>query len=791
MGPRPTIAGGCLALLLGAAGACGSEPAPSPPPAPEPPAPPAPEPVPDPPAVEPPPPGPAVIRVTPTHEDAIDARVREALAAGAAPGCVVAVGRADGVVFARAYGRRAIEPEPEPMTLDTIFDLASVTKAVATATSAMILIERGELSLDTRASSVIEGLTGGGRERITVEHLLTHTAGFPAVNSLRDYEGERDEVIARIARVGLEHPPGARVRYSDLSFIVLGEVIARVTGRGLDRFAREAIFEPLGMRETLFAPPAALRPRIAPTERAPRRGDVIIRGEVHDPRAWRLGGVAGNAGLFSTAADLSRFARAMLSGGALDGARILEASTVAEMTRRRPLPNGSRALGWDVGRAGMSARAFGHGGFTGTSLWIDPERDVFLVFLSNRVHPDGDGDVQPLLRALVPLVVEAASASLPPREAPVSTGLDVLVRDGFERLAGRRVAVLTHRAARTRDGRRALRVLHAAPEVEVVRALAPEHGLGVDREGTIGDGRDPVTGVEVMGLFGPRRDPTDEMLAGIDTVVVDLQDVGVRFYTYASTVRRLLEAASERGLRVVILDRPDPLGGGPPRGPVSEPALASFVNHHPLPAIHGMTLGELATLLNAERGIGAELEVVELEGWDRTPWPATGLRWVPSSPNLRTPEAVALYPALALLEGTNLSVGRGTERPFEQIGAPFVDGDALAEALSDLPGVEVEPTRFTPRASRHRGERCEGVALTVTDPARYRPIRTGLAIARALRELHPDAWEPERMERMLGRRAVYRALLEGEPVEALERRWAPGLREFEALRERYLRYRAD
>lgn len=730
-------------------------------------------------AAEPEPLAVPLIRISADDEDAIDRVVRDGLAAGGVPGAVVVIGRSDGIVFQRAYGRRAIDPAPEPMTLDTIFDLASITKAVATATSAMVLTERGDLSLDTRVATVLEGLEGGGRERITVEHLLTHTAGFGAVNRLSDYEGERSERIARVLATELEHPPGARVRYSDLSFIVLGELIAAVSGRPLDELAEAEVFAPLSMNDTGFRPTET--ERVAPTERAARRGGAMIRGEVHDPRAWRLGNVAGNAGLFSTGADLARFARAMLDGGA----PVLERSTLDEMIRPRRLVGGSRALGWDVGRVSMSARAFGHGGYTGTSLWIDPARDVFVVFLSNRVHPDGSGDVQPLLRALMPRAVEAARRAAPLVESDVRSGVDVLAAEGFAPLAGRRVAVLTHRAARTRDGDMTLYALHRAPDVTVVRALAPEHGLGVDREGRIRDSVEPVTGVPVHGLFGPVREPTDAMLDGVDAIVIDLQTVGVRFYTYAATVTRVLRAAAARGLPVWLLDRPDPLAAGPPRGPVSEPALASFVNHHPLPTVHAMTLGELAELVVSERSIDVNLTVVPVEGWTRDGWPE-GHRWLPPSPNLRTLSAVALYPALALVEGTNVSVGRGTDRPFEQVGAPWVDADALAEAMSRVPGLSAEPVAFTPRSARHRGERCHGVSLRIDDPEAYRPVRAGLALAIALRS--HDAWEPARVERMLGHRAIYQAFAEGASVSELERAWSEELDGFAARRARFLRY---
>lgn len=723
---------------------------------------------------EPPPPR-AAIRIPVGLERELDAAVHATLEAGGAPGAVVVLGRRDGVLFERAYGRRAVDPEPRPMTRDTIFDLASLTKAVATATSVWTLIEAGRLALDDPAAAHVPGLD----RRITVRHLLQHTSGLPAVNPLREYEGTREEAIAAIAALPLEHPPGARVRYSDLGYVLLGEVVRGASGRPLDAYAAEAVFGPLGMTETRFRPPEAWRPRVAPTERAERRGGALIHGVVHDPRAWRLGGVAGNAGLFSTAADLSRFARAMLGADP-----VLRAETVAAMTAPVRLPGGARTLGWDVGRRGLSARAYGHGGYTGTSLWIDPERDVFVLLLSNRVHPDGEGDVQPLVRALGPLAARAAEEALP-APGPIEAGIDVLEAEGFARLEGATIALLTHDAARARDGRRTLDVLHASP-VEVARVWAPEHGLDVDREGHVADGVDRRTGLTVHGLFGRTRAPTDAMLEGVDAVVIDLQDVGVRFYTYASTVRRVLEAAKARGLRVVILDRPDPLGGGPPRGPVSEEALASFVNHHPLPTVHGLTLGELATLLNVEREIDADLEVVELRGWSRAPWAETGLRWVPPSPNLRSPAQVQLYPALALLEPTNVSVGRGTDAPFERLGAPWIDA-RLAEL--EIPGVALEADSFVPRSSRHRGVRCRGVRVRVVEPARYEPVRTGLALARALHRLYPERFETARLERLIGHRGVTRGLLEGVTLDALEAGWTPDLQRFGETRARYLRYR--
>ncbi len=730
---------------------------------------------------------PPVVRISLEDEAAIDRAVRGALAQGAAPGCVVVLGRSDGVVFRRAYGLRAVEPEPERMSADTIFDLASLSKAVATTTAVMWLVEHGEIELDARASRYLPELTGGGRERITVRNLMTHTAGLPPVDALRDYGEDREENLRRILETPLEAPPGARARYSDLSFIILGALVERVSGERLDAFCASRVFAPLAMTDTRYTPPASLLPRIAPTERAERRGNVIVRGVVHDPRAYRLGGVSGNAGLFSTADDLSRFARMILSEGELDGARILSAATVRAMITRQP--GVDRALGWDMGHATLSDRAFGHGGFTGTSLWIDPSRDLFVLLLSNRVHPDGRGDVQPLVRELGRIAWSAVPRAAPPPSATVLSGIDVLRRDRFRELEGARVVLLTHDAARARDGMRTLDLVLSAPNVTLVRVLSPEHGLSGTHEGRVGDARDEASGVPVASLFGPTRAPTDAMLEGADTLLVDLADVGVRFYTYASTMRRATEAAAAHHMRVVILDRPDPLGGGEPRGPVCDPSLASFVNHHALPAVHGMTIGAHARFLDGERHLGADLRVIPLEGWRRAMrFEDTGLRWVPPSPNLRTCEEAELYPMLGLLEGTNVSVGRGTDTPFEVLGAPWMDPDAVLRELGELDGVRVEPARFTPRAARHRGVACRGVRFAIEDRDRFRPVRAALAIARALSRVHGDEWDADAMLPLLGDRAIHRALLEGADVDALERMAAPGLRAFEERRRAYLLY---
>lgn len=743
---------------------------------------------------------PPPVRIAVEHQDRIDAVIEAAIRGSAMPGCVVVIGRRAGVLFRRAYGDRSIVPSRAPMTIDTVFDLASVTKPVATTTALAILEERGRVDLDAPVSRFIPELARGAKRGMTVRHLLTHTSGLPAVDSLRNYDGGREAALARLLALELESPPGTRYVYSDLGFILLGEIVERAAGTDLATFTRENVFERLGMRETAFRPTGALRDRAAPTERTEHRPGVdVIHGEAHDPRAYRLGGVAGNAGLFSTADDLARFARMMLGEGELDGVRVLSPESVRRITTAERLPNGGHhALGWDAPSSrqrqhGWSPRAYGHGGFTGTSIWIDPERDTFVVFLSNRVHPDGTGNVLELIRTVGELGLAAADGATPPAgDATVLTGVDVLRRDAFRQLRGARVGLVTNVSGRARDGMRTVDLLARSPDVELVALFSPEHGLDGNREGHVRGGRDPRTGLAVHSLFGPNRDPSAESLEGVDTLVFDLQDVGTRFYTYMSTMRRVMEAAARRDIRFVVLDRPNPIGGDVVEGPILEAGRESFVNHHPLPVRHGMTAGELARLIDHERRIGARIEVVPVEGWSRAKrWDETGLLWVPPSPNLKTPLQALLYPAVGLLESTNVSVGRGTAVPFEVIGAPWMRPPAMIEALarSALAGVRFEETRFVPRVGPYRGQVCRGVRVEITDARAFRAVPTALALARALFDVHPREWESEDLDRMLGHGGAYEALRQGRAPADLEPILRADAERFEERRRRFLLYR--
>lgn len=760
----------------------------------------------------------------------IDAAVRNAIADGDLRGAVVLVGRGDRVLFRRAYGRRSVFPAPERMTADTVFDVASLTKPVATALSILLLVEEGRVSLrDPVALHLPEfAPETGEREKVTVEHLLTHRAGLASDDPLEIYTGDRDSIFARKYRQPLEAPPGSRFVYSDVGYEVLGELVRRVSGERLDRFAARRIFRPLGMRETHFRPIASSPrvgesgtdpppplpvpiARIAPTE---RRGDRWMRGEVHDPRAFALGGVAGHAGLFSTADDLARFCRMILAGGRLGTARLLSPLGVDAMTRPRDFGDADlTGLGFDVATAYSRPRgdlfpigSFGHTGFTGTSLWIDPSSKTFVVFLSNRVHPDGAGDVR-RLRGVVGTIAAAAIgddvrararalSDRVPRRANVLAGVDVLVEDRFRHLSGKRVGLLTNATGRTRDGRSTAGVLRSPDAkragVELVRLFSPEHGIDSGADEPVADGTDPETGLPIVSLYPePRRAPASGMLAGLDLVVVDLQDVGTRFYTYIATAVQLQLAAAREKIPFVVLDRPDPINGVAVEGPLADPDKLSFTAPHTIPVRYGMTPGELARMILEERKTGADVRVVRMRGWSRAAWhDETGLEWVNPSPNMRSLTAATLYPGVGLLETTNLSVGRGTDTPFEVIGAPWLDGARLARLLSArrIPGVRFTPVHFTPAASVFAGERCGGVRLTVENRDLLGAVRLGIEIATALRDLHPLEWNLDRFGGLLVHANSLERLRKGETAAAIVASWRDELQEFEKRRARYLLY---
>lgn len=731
----------------------------------------------------------------------IDEVVGAALARGDVAGVAVAVVQGQEIVFHKAYGLRTREPD-EPMKLDTVFDLASLTKALATAPSILRLVEQKKLSLSAPVARYLPSFAPKGKDAVTVEQLLLHTSGLRADIGVGDFTHGREEALRRIGALALDADPGARFEYSDLGYVVLGALVEKVSGAPLDGFARTSFYEPLGMRDTLFSPPPALAARAAPTA---KEGGAFLQGTVHDPRARALGGVAGHAGLFSTVDDVARFATMLLNRGESGGARVLATSTVAALTLPHELPDaaGKRALGWDIDTRFSGARGelhgFGHTGFTGTSVWIDPARKVAVVVLASALYPDGKGDIRRLRREVATVVARGAGAlKSAPRPGVVALatgavfpGIDVLERDGFKPLQGRRVGLVTHAAGRDRRGASTIDILRAAPGVTLVALFSPEHGLRSEEDHPVRDGKDERSGLPIYSLYGERTRPTEAELAGIDTLVYDLQDAGARFYTYATTLGYLLETAAKYHLRLVVLDRPNPIGGLRVEGPMLDAARTSFTGYHPIPIRHGMTVGELARLFNTELRLGADLTVIPIEGWKRgDTFDRTGLVWQNPSPNLRSLTEALLYPGIALLEATNVSVGRGTDKPFERVGAPWIEGVKLATALTDagLPGAHFTATTFTPTSSTFAGKACSGVEIRIDDRAAFDPIRAGLSLARALITLYPGDFQPKGVLLLLGNQAAFDALVRGDPVEKIIAAWSPDLAAFAAVRARHLLY---
>jgi uncharacterized protein YbbC (DUF1343 family)/CubicO group peptidase (beta-lactamase class C family) len=764
----------------------------------------------------------------------LDPIIDDAIAQQQIPGAVVIVGHDGRVVYRKAYGSRAIEPRREAMTLDTVFDCASLTKVVVTTTAIMQLWEQGKFRMNDPVAKYLPEFGQSGKQDITIRQLLVHYSGLaPDLDLTKPWEGK--ETAYRMAFEGApERSPGAAFVYSDVNFVLLGALVERLSGESLDEFAAKHIFGPLGMKETRFLTPSSWEPRIAPTEED--ENHHLLRGVVHDPTARRMGGVAGHAGVFSTADDLAIFAQALLGGGR----GVLTPATIAKMTAPQQPVNGTalRGFGWDIDSPLSSNRGellpvggFGHTGFTGTSLWIDPATKTYILLLTNAVHMNAlstkeKGSAASLRTkvataaaaalALDPAEAEkmrvatitgynemqSAARKLAVRNGTVKTGIDVLEGTKFAALhpakggAPRSIGLLTNQTGVDSEGRRTIDVLANVPGISLDALFSPEHGVTGTLDTTdVKNVKDAATGIEVYSAYGAKdaaRRPPLDVLKRLDALVIDLADAGVRFYTYESTMGYFLEAAAKAGVEVLILDRPNPITGSFVQGPVSDEGRENFTNYFPEPPRHGMTMGELAKMFNAERHIGTRLEVVAMEGWQPGDWfDSTGVGWVNTSPNLRDLNQATLYPGVGLIEGTNVSVGRGTDTPFEVVGAPWIKGRELAAYLNgrSIQSVRFVPIVFTPSASNFAGERCEGVNLIVLDRNTLESPELGIELASALHTLYPNDFKLERMADLLVNQAVFEAIKAGEDPRRIAEDWQERLDEFVRLREKYLLYK--
>jgi uncharacterized protein YbbC (DUF1343 family)/CubicO group peptidase (beta-lactamase class C family) len=815
----------------------------------------------------------------------VDSVIEQAVGDGSIPGAVLVVGHDGAVVYRKAYGHRALEPKLEPMTLDTVFDVASLTKVIATTTAVMQLVEKGRVRLNDPVAKYLPEFAQNGKEDITVRQLLTHYSGMaPDLDLSTPWEGKKTAYDLAFVEPP-ETTPGAGFIYSDINFITLGALVEKVSGEMLDVYTAQHIFAPLKMTRTRFVPPVAWRAgwiqKIAPTQYD--ENEHMLRGVVHDPTARRMGGVAGHAGLFSTGDDLAKFAQALLNGGG----GILSPLMVEKMTSPETPPAATvlRGFGWDIDSPFSSNRgdllpvgSFGHTGFTGTSVWIDPTTQTYIILLTNAVHPRGKGNAIGLRSKVATEVASALNLTTSEKEAlrwksitgynealsagrrmstrngTVKTGIDVLEEHGFDVLKGarqsadtkdvdatkvdskssdansvdanaaaaksedaksdvansvgengavaqspspkKRIGLVTNQTGIDGLGIRTIDVLANAPGISLTAIFSPEHGVTGTLDTTdINNSKDATTGVPVYSVYGgtdAARRPPAEVMKNLDAVVFDVQDAGAPFYTYETTLGYFLEGAAKAGVELIVLDRPNPVTGSFVQGPVADAGRESFTNYWTVPVRHGMTLGELAKMFNAERNINAKLTVVPMEGWQRGDWfDSTGLTWVNPSPNLRSVTEAALYPGVALIEGTNVSVGRGTDTPFELVGAPWVKSKEFAAYLNarGIAGVRFVPVTFTPTASVYSGQTCSGVNIILTDRNGVDSPELGIELASALHKLYAADFKIERIGGLLVNQNAFDALVAGQDPRRIAQDWQDGLAAFQKVREKYLIYK--
>ncbi len=756
----------------------------------------------------------------------LDPILEKAVADREIPGAVLLIGHNGRIVYRKAFGSRSLEPTREPMTTNTIFDLASLTKCIATTTSVMKLVQDGRVRLNDPVAKYLPEFAQNGKQDITVRELFTHYSGLAPDLDLKAPWQSRDTAFTMAMQQTPANPPGSQFVYSDINFEVLGFIVERVSGLPLNAFAERNIFEPLGMKHSRFLPPGEWKPFIAPTQYD--ENNAMLRGVVHDPTARRMGGVAGHAGLFSTADDLAIFAEEMLHGS-----RVLSRESIEKMSTPQQPANAPtlRGLGWDIDSPYSTNRgellpvgSFGHTGFTGTSIWIDPVTDTYIILLTNAVHPRGGGSTVSLRSRVATAVVQGlalttseaqklrlaritgyneslmAARRFDHRNGEVKLGIDVLEADNFRELHPDlshpvRIGLVTNQTGVNAHGLRTADILAHAPGLHLAAIFSPEHGIEGKLDTTsIGNARDSATDAPVYSVYGEtdaQRRPTPAILANLDAIVYDIADVGVRFYTYETTMGFFLESAAKAGKPFIVLDRPNPVTGAFVQGPVADAGRESFVSYWQTPIRHGMTMGELARMFNAERGINANLSVVPMQGWQRGDWfDSTGAQWVNPSPNMRSLMAATLYPGTGMIETTNVSVGRGTDTPFEVVGAPWIVPVELARALNArlLGGVRFVPITFTPVSSLYAGQQCGGVNILVTDRNALDAPGMGLEIAAALHKLYPEQYKLAGLDTLMVNQAALEAVTRGEDPRRIADDWRPALEHFQSIRARYLLY---
>ncbi len=889
-------------------------------------------------------------RTTAPNFSAVSTLIEAAVATHRPPGAVVLIGHNGHVVFEHAYGERKLAGEPgldgepspaESMTADTIFDMASLSKCLSTATAIMQLYETGKISsfddpVERYLPSFnppINGVIDPVRAKVTLRMLLTHTSGEAPDVNLKDPWGlaapDKAEGLHRALTTPLKAAPGDHFEYSDINFILLGYIVEQLTGQSLDVYAEQHIFRPLGMNDTRYLPFAkvcgphhvdgaaiawaatprgymkyacpsgdwstSLLPRIAPeahddeAKADPATNpdfDHLLRGVVHDPTTRRMGGVAGHAGVFSTAHDVSLFAGALLEkllyntgpfpmkqstlqlmtspqqpghySGQLADANTAEQAAIAAgdepaapgLAPHYPAIKDQdiHGLGWDIDTAFSKPRglifpigSFGHTGFTGTSLWMDPGSDTYVILLANAIHPRGNAPLSNLRGEIATAAAEALGiyAKGPSRAEALCcqpkglcysakipntrTGIDVLESEQFGpivQVADRHnhhlnLGLLTNQTGLDHTGRRTADILVTEIPKEVggsrlVTLFSPEHGIFGKQDSThISAETDSTTGLHVTSLYGPTdadKRPSHVELKNLDAVVIDLQDAGVRFYTYDTVVGYFLEAAAREKaeyhheLAIIVLDRPDIIGGAQVQGPVSDPDLTtgpgSYIDFMPLPVRHGLTLGELARYIVGTKHLDVDLTVVPMQHWSRSEYfDETGLTWTNPSPNLRSLTAAVLYPGLGFLDFSGVSVGRGTSAPFELFGAAWLHAGEVAAALNarHVAGVSFAATTIAVAEDMNHypfhGQTIDAVRIAVTNREALNSPELGIEILSTLYRLYPAHIQLEKALPLIGNRSTLNAIRRGDDPRSIAAAWSPAVAAYVDARAPYLQYR--
>lgn len=758
------------------------------------------------------------------HLRQVPGLIRLAMKKHQIPGAIVVVGHDGKVVYRTAVGYRLLHPRKVRLRMNTMFDMASCTKIVATTTAIMQLFQEGKIRLDAPVSTYWPAFAKNGKQDITVRELMTHYSGLPPDLDLSYPWTGYQTAMQMVINVHPINPPGTTFLYSDINFETLGELVYRITGEPLNVYCERHIFKPLGMTSTMFLPSRSLRYRIAPT--APEYGTTgpNLWGVVDDPTSRRMGGVAGHAGLFSDARDLSIFCQMLLNGGTYHGVHILNPLTIEKMTTPQNPPDkmAVRGLGWDIASPFSSNRgqlfpvgSFGHTGYTGPSIWIDPVTDTYIIFLTSRLYPTGTGDDIDV-RAKVDTAIASALGPVSYqkvlnshrsltgyyelmrsyridglRNGNVRTGIDVLEKEHFAPLKGLNVGLITNETGVDSEGRRDIDVLYHAPGVHLKAIFSPEHGLYGTADSKVASTTDPKTGLPVYSLYGKTRRPTAQMLKGLNALVFDIQAAGVRFYTFTTTLGYTMEAAAQHHMAYYVLDRPDLIGGSMVQGPMMDPGLKSFVGYFPEPVRYGMTIGELAEMYNGQEHLGANLHVIKMQGWERTDWfDETGLTWKNPSPNLRSMTESILYPGVGMIEYANISVGRGTDTPFELVGAPWINGKWLAVYLNarDIQGVRFVPVNFTPKSSKFAGQVCHGVQIFLVDRQALDSPELGVELASALHQLYPKKFELDKTLPLVGSKWVLDDIKNNIDPRRIQYLWQAPLMKFRKIRAKYLLY---